>query len=109
MLYKNKIKKNIELEIEGNEQEKRNLNNSIAEKSKFREKVILILNAIGDIDDVSRFNRGLLNLIISTLNNCYDKITEYLNSNYQGDKNDEVVFPDWFEIILGKLPQYNLP
>ena len=108
LLYKNKIKKNIELEIEGNEQEKRNLSNSIAEKSKFREKVILILNAIGDIDDVSRFNRELLNLIISTLNNCYDKITEYLNSNYQGDKNDEVVFPDWFEIILGKLPQYNL-
>ena len=105
ILSKRKSKKNIEQKIERNEQEKRNLLNSIDKKIKFRDRVILILNAIGDIDDDSRSNIKHLDSIISTLNNCYNKIAEYLNNNYQ---DNQVICPDWFKNISKNLPAYDL-
>lgn len=107
-LNKHNNQKKIGQEIERNEQEKRNLLEGIDEKTKFRERVILILNAIGDIDDISSFNRELLSLIISTLNICYDKITEYLNNNYQDRIDDQVIFPNWFKNVSENLPSYDL-
>lgn len=108
ILYKYQSKKKIEQEIERNEQKISNLYNSINEKVRFRERVILILNAIGDIEDISSFNRELLILIISTLNNCYDKITDYLYNNYQDRKEDEVIYPNWFKNVSETLPSYDL-
>lgn len=96
VLSKKNAQKSIRQAIESNDQKKTQLLKNIDEKNKLRDKVIQILDAIGDIDSDSRFNSELLNLIISTLNECHKQISNYLKKHYPSQKEDVIVFPEWF-------------
>lgn len=104
----NKIKK-FNHQIKKLEEEKDSLKHALDEKNNFRERVIMILNAIGDIDDSTHLNRDLLNAIIITLNECYDQITKYLNNLTLKETNsDELLYKEWFKDIEPHIDNIDL-
>lgn len=105
LLSKRGAKKSIRQEIDSNNQKKIQLSSIVDEKVKFRDRVIQILDAIGDIDADSIFNRDLLNIIISSLNDCYKQLSHYLANNYPAQDNNEnvIVFPEWFDAISKEI------
>ena len=85
------------------------LKHALDEKNNFRERVIMILNAIGDIDDSTHLNRDLLNAIIITLNECYDQITKYLdNLTLNETDSDELLHKEWFKEIEPHIDNIDL-
>lgn len=101
LLSKRNRKNSLLKDVEENQHKKNDLINRIDQKKNLRDRVIQILNTIGDIEDSSMLNRELLNLIILTLNDCYDKITDYLNNNYPIDEEGgEIVFPEWYSEFI---------
>lgn len=104
IVFKKKKVKAIQNMIRHIEQEKEKQDVELNNKISLRNKVVQILNAIGDIDDVSRENKELLNLIIGTLNDCYHQIEEYLRNNYPTIiDDDEVLYPEWYEEIKDNI------
>lgn len=104
-LSKRKRSRRFEKLIKENESEKKRLADNFNEKMHFRNRVVQILDAIGDIDDTSRFNRELLNIIIDTLNDCYQQISSYLQKNYSDEKDNDIVFKEWYNLL--KIPKFD--
>lgn len=103
-----KIKK-LDHQIKKLEEEKNSLNQTLDEKNNFRERVIKILNTIGDIDDSAHLNRDLLNAIIITLNECYDQITKYIdNLTLNETESDGLLYKEWFKEIEPHIDNINL-
>ena len=74
------------------------MNQALEEKNNLRDRVIMILNTIGDIDDSAHLNRDLLNAIIITLNECYDQITKYLDNLPDNETDSEgLLYKEWFK------------
>ena len=88
----------IERRISNNKESISLLQDSSAHNHELRDKLISILDAIGDIDENSALNRDILNCIIRTLNDCYDEIERYLKDNQLAD-DTEILYPDWFKEI----------
>lgn len=105
---KNRIKE-LERQIRELEEKKNSLNQALDEKNQFRDRVIMILNTIGDIDDSAHLNRELLNAIIITLNDCYDEITKYLDSlpDNETDSNG-LLYKEWFKEIEPHIDNIDL-
>lgn len=96
---KNRIKE-LERQIKELEGKKKSLNQTLDEKNKFRDRVIMILNTIGDIDYSAHLNRELLNAIIITLNDFYDEITKYLGGLPDNEADsDGLLYREWFKEI----------
>lgn len=96
---KNRIKE-LDRQIKELEEKKNYLTQTLDEKNKFRDRVIMILNTIGDIDDSAHLNRELLNAIIITLNDCYDEITKYLDGLPDKETDsDGLLYKEWFKEI----------
>lgn len=110
-LWKSKNDKVKELNRQIKELEEKNtsLNKMLEEKNRLRDRVIMILNTIGDIDDSAHLNRDLLNAIIITLNECYDQITDYLNNIPDNDvENEGLIYREWFKKIEPNIENINL-
>lgn len=91
------------------EEKKNSLNHTLDEKNNLRDRVIMILNTIGDIDDSAHLNRDLLNSIIITLNECYDQITKYLDSLPDNEKeSDGLLYKEWFREIEPQIDNVDL-
>lgn len=104
----NKIKK-FDHQIKKLEEEKNSLNQTLNEKNNFRDRVIMILNTVGDIDDSAHMNRDLLNAIIITLNECYDQITKYLdNLTLNETDSDGLLYKEWFKEIEPHIDNIDL-
>lgn len=104
IVFKKKKVKVIQNIIRHIEQEKEKQDVELNNKISLRNKVVQILNAIGDIDEVSKENKELFNLIIKSLNDCYHQIRKYLRSNYPTINNDdEVLFPEWYGEIKDNI------
>lgn len=104
----NKIKE-FERQINELEEKKKSLDQTINEKNNLRNRVIMILDTIGDIDNSAHLNRDLLNAIIITLNECYDQITNYINNLPDKEIDDDgLMFPDWFKMILPYIGEIDL-
>ena len=110
-LWKSKNDKVKELNRQIKELEEKNtsLNKMLEEKNRLRDRVIMILNTIGDIDDSAHLNRDLLNAIIITLNECYDQITKYLDGlpNYEAN-SDGLLYKEWFKKIVPTIDNIDL-
>lgn len=105
---KDKIKE-LDLQIEELEKKKNSLNQTLDEKNNLRDRVIMILNTIGDIDDSAHLNRELLNNIISTLNECYDQIIKYLDNHTDNEtEKDGLLFKEWFNEIKPHIDNIDL-
>lgn len=105
---KNRIKE-LDRQIKELEEKKNSLTQTLDEKNKFRDRVIMILNTIGDIDDSAHLNRELLNAIIITLNDCYDEITKYLDGlpDIEID-SDGLLYKEWFKEIEPHIDNIDL-
>lgn len=88
----------IERRISNNKESISLLQDSSAQNHELRDKLISILDAIGDIDEHSSLNREILNNIIRTLNDCYTEVEKYLKNN-QFAEDKEILYPDWFKEI----------
>ena len=76
------------------------LNQALEDKNNLRDRVIMILNTVGDIDDSAHLNRELLNAIIITLNECYNQITKYLDNLPDNETDsDGLLYKEWFKEI----------
>lgn len=110
-LWKSKNKKIKEFDCQINELEEKikSLNQTIDEKNNLRNRLIMILDTIGDIDNSANSNRELLNAIIITLNECYDQITKYLD-NIPDNKTDSdgLLHKEWFKEIEPLFNNVNL-
>lgn len=110
-LWKSKNKKIKEFDCQINELEEKikSLNQTIDEKNNLRNRLIMILYTIGDIDNSANSNRELLNAIIITLNECYDQITKYLD-NIPDNKTDSdgLLHKEWFKEIEPLFNNVNL-
>ena len=105
---KNRIKE-LDRQIKELEEKKNYLTQSLDEKNKFRDRVIMILNTIGDIDDSAHLNRELLNAIIITLNDCYDEITKYLDGLPDKETDsDGLLYKEWFKEIEPHIDNIDL-
>lgn len=105
-----KIKiKEFDLQIKELETKKNSLNQTLDEKNTLRDRVIMILNTIGDIDESVHLNRELLKKIINTLNECYDQITKYLdNLPHNETDNDGLLYKEWFKEIESHIGNIDL-
>ena len=105
---KNRIKE-LDRQIKELEEKKNSLTQTLDEKNKFRDRVIMILNTIGDIDDSAHLNRELLNAIIITLNDCYDEITKYLDGLPDKETDsDGLLYKEWFKEIEPHIDNIDL-
>lgn len=105
---KNRIKE-LDRQIKELEEKKNYLTQTLDEKNKFRDRVIMILNTIGDIDDSAHLNRELLNAIIITLNDCYDEITKYLDGLPDKETDsDGLLYKEWFKEIEPHIDNIDL-
>ena len=105
---KNRIKE-LDRQIKELEEKKNSLTQTLDEKNKFRDRVIMILNTIGDIDDSAHLNRELLNAIIITLNDCYDEITKYLDGLPDKEtESDGLLYKEWFKEIEPHIDNIDL-
>ncbi len=97
----------IERRISNNKESISLLQDSSAHTHELRDKLISILDAIGDIDEHSGLNREILNNIIRTLNECYKEIEKYLKNNQFVD-DKEILYPEWFKEIekYVKIPNF---
>lgn len=107
IIYKRRKLQAIERRISKNKETISLLQDSSAHTHELRDKLISILDAIGDIDEHSGLNREILNCIIRTLNDCYDEIERYLKDNQLAD-DTEILYPDWFKEIekYVKIPNF---
>lgn len=105
---KNRIKE-IDRQIKELEEKKNSLNQTLDEKNNLRDRVIMILNTIGDIDESAHFNREMLNAIIITLNECYDQITKYLDNLPDNEtESDGLLYKEWFKDIKPHIDNIDL-
>ena len=96
---KDKIKE-FDRQINELEEKKKSLNQALEDKNNLRDRVIMILNTVGDIDDSVHLNRELLNAIIITLNECYNQITKYLDNLPDNETDsDGLLYKEWFKEI----------
>lgn len=104
-----KIKK-LDRQIQELEEMNNSLNKSLADKNNLRDRVIMILNTIGDINDSVHLNRDLLNAIIITLNECYEQITKYLDNlpDNEAYNDDGLLYKDWFKEIEPQIDNIDL-
>ena len=110
-LWKSKNEKIKEFNRQINELEEKikSLNQTIDEKNKLRDRVIMILDTIGDIDNSAHLNIELLNAIITTLNKCYDQITKYLDNLTDNETDsDGFLYKEWFKEIEPLFDNVNL-
>lgn len=110
-LWKSKNEKIKEFDCQINELEEKikSLNQTIDEKNNLRNRLIMILDTIGDIDNSANSNRELLNAIIITLNECYDQITKYLDNIPDNQiESDELLYKEWFKEIEPQFDNVNL-
>lgn len=107
IIYKRRKLQAIERRISNNKETISLLQDRSAHTHELRDKLISILDAIGDIDEHSGLNREILNCIIRTLNDCYDEIERYLKDNQLAD-DAEILYPDWFKEIekYVKIPNF---